>query len=255
MNDDLNEIAKWLKVNKLSLNIKKTHYMIFSGKNKPHPNITIKIDGKLLDETKKTKFLGVIIDKDLSWKNHISYVCGKIARGIGVIVKARRYLLKESLINLYYSFVYPYLIYCNHIWGSTCATYLNSLVVLQKRVIRIIAGIKPRSHTGNVFTELKLLKCVDINTYLIGRLMYRVYNGDYSLFQPMFVKNKDIHDHNTRQIDHYHMPKFKSRLGKSSLRYSGALIWNNILKLGIADVNSEYTFAKHLKLAIMNGKL
>ena len=117
MNDDLKEIAMWFKVSKLSLNMKKTHFMVFSGKNKPNPNLVIRIDGKSMHKVEKTKFLGVIIDKRLSWKDHISYISGKIARGIGVIAKARKYLLKNSLINLYYSFIYPYLIYCNHVLG------------------------------------------------------------------------------------------------------------------------------------------
>ena len=71
MNEDLKEIARWLRVNKLSLNIKKTHFMIFSDKNKPISNLAIKIDGELVNEVQKTKFLGVIIDKKLSWKEHI----------------------------------------------------------------------------------------------------------------------------------------------------------------------------------------
>ena len=71
MNEDLKEIARWLRVNKLSLNIKKTNFMIFSDKNKPISNLAIKIDGELVNEVQKTKFLGVIIDKKLSWKEHI----------------------------------------------------------------------------------------------------------------------------------------------------------------------------------------
>ena len=125
--------------------------MIFSGKNKPIPNLAIKIDGELAYEVEKTKLLGVIIDKKPSWKEHISYISGKIARGIGAIVKARKYLLKDYLINLSDSFVYPYLSYCNHVWGSTCVIHLNFIIVLQKRVVRVIAGIKPRSPTDYVF--------------------------------------------------------------------------------------------------------
>ena len=62
LNTELKEISLWLKANKLSLNIKKTHFMIFSSKNKPHPDMNINIDGEIINETSKTKFLGVIID-------------------------------------------------------------------------------------------------------------------------------------------------------------------------------------------------
>ena len=74
MNNELKEISLWLKTNKISLNIKKAHFMIFSSLNKPHPNVCINIYGETTNKTAKTKFLGVIIDNKLSWKDHILYI-------------------------------------------------------------------------------------------------------------------------------------------------------------------------------------
>ena len=92
------------------------------------------IDGEVINEVYKTKLLGVIIDNKLNWKDHISYMCGKIARGIGMIIKAMNYSNKDDgLTALYYSFIYPYLMYCNHIWGSTYKTNLRRLAILQKQ--------------------------------------------------------------------------------------------------------------------------
>ena len=76
LNTELKEISLWLKANKLSLNIKKTYFMIFSSKNKPHPDMNINIDGEIINETSKTKFLGVIMDNKLSWKDNILYISG-----------------------------------------------------------------------------------------------------------------------------------------------------------------------------------
>ena len=148
VNKDLLAIAEWLKANKLSLNVKKTHYMIFNGKRKLKYQISLNIDGESINEVDKTKFLGVIIDKNLTWKSHIQYICGKVARGIGIIIKARKWLNQDSLLSLYYSFIYLYFIYCNHVWGTTYKTYIEPLTVLQKKIIRIIAGVKPRTSTG-----------------------------------------------------------------------------------------------------------
>ena len=246
LNEELKEISLWLKANKLPLNIKKTHFMIFSSKNKAHPSVYINIDGESISENSKTKFLGVIIDNKLCWKDHILYISGKKARGIGVILKARKYLMKDSLVTLYYSFGYPYLIHCNHVWGLACKTYMKTFL-LQKRIIRIIAGVSRRSHTDPIFNELKLLKCNDINTYLIGRLIHRIYNGNITLLCSYFKKNKDIHQYSTRQTNHYHVPCVKTELGKSALRYHGVLIWNKILNIGVDPEISEYEFSKLLK--------
>ena len=133
INSELAEIAKWLKVNKLSLNINKTHYMIFTTKRKIIPGIVINIEGHIINEVDSTKFLGIYLDNKLNWKKHIAYVSGKVARGIGLIIKARKLLNSDALITLYYSFIFPYLSYCNHIWGATYATNLQKLVIQQKK--------------------------------------------------------------------------------------------------------------------------
>ena len=131
VNNDLAIIAEWLKVIKLSSNIKKTHFMCFSAKNKSSPWIS-QIDGEATAEVTKWKFLGVIIDNKMSWKDHISFVCREVARGIGVIIKVREVLHSESMKCLYYSFIYPYMIYCNQVWGSACKTNIEPLLILQK---------------------------------------------------------------------------------------------------------------------------
>ena len=79
--DDVNKISEWLKVNKLSANIKKTHFIVFTNKNASKPILNISIDGHKIDETDHTKFRGVFIDNKLTWKNHISHITGKLRRG------------------------------------------------------------------------------------------------------------------------------------------------------------------------------
>ena len=93
--------------------------MIFGTKNKEiKDSFDIQIEGKSLETVSKTKFLGVVIDDQLNWKQHILYTSKKIAKAIGVISIARRVFNKITLTNLYYAFVYPYLIYGNIVWGK-----------------------------------------------------------------------------------------------------------------------------------------
>ena len=99
--------------------------MIFRKRKKVSSNVKLSIDGELINEVDKTKFLGILIDNKLTWKQHIAYISGKISRGIGMIIKARQYLNKQGMLSLYYSFIYPYITYCIHIWGSTYKTSLN----------------------------------------------------------------------------------------------------------------------------------
>ena len=100
----------------------------------------------MISEVRKIKFLGVMLDNKVNRKDHINYISGKVSRGIGMILKARRYPTKKALMTLYYSFIYPYLTYCNHIWGSTYQTNLMKLQKLQNRIRRIICNTNRRDH-------------------------------------------------------------------------------------------------------------
>ena len=166
LNKELLEISLWLKINKLSLNVSKTHHMLFTKKRKDIPCLSINIDGQPIEEVESTRFLGVHIDNRLPWKKHISYISGNVSRGIGVIVRARRVLNSDALLTLYYSFIYPFFTYCNHVWGSAYATSLKPLLLLQKRSVRIITFSGYRDHSDPLFHELGLLKISDINKYV-----------------------------------------------------------------------------------------
>ncbi len=83
MNTDLITVRLWLQVNRFSLNFEKKHYIIFSSKHRLKNAITITTDNKLL---------GVQIDQHLTWTEHLSIISTKMAKGIGIIGKAKPYL-------------------------------------------------------------------------------------------------------------------------------------------------------------------
>ena len=81
MNQELRKITSWLSCNKLSLNVKKTHFVVFKTKGKKlRQTITIKIHDQEIEKLKYTKFLGLYIDDELSWKYHIDQVTTKISK-------------------------------------------------------------------------------------------------------------------------------------------------------------------------------
>ena len=127
MNDELDKIQSWLNCNKLSLNVSKTYYMIFVPRNKCIDGTDLRIIDTSIQRVYVTKFLWVLIDSKLNWKKHIGYICKKIAKCIWILLKARKKLHRSSLISLYYSFAYPYLIYCNHVWETVIKLIWNQL--------------------------------------------------------------------------------------------------------------------------------
>ena len=94
-------------------------------------------DNHDIAQSKDGVFLGVILDENLSWKPHILNVSRKISKSLGIIYKSSFGLSAGSLRTLYFSLVYPYLIYCITVWGSTYQTNLKRIITLQKKVIKL----------------------------------------------------------------------------------------------------------------------
>ena len=121
MNTELENVVDWLRANKLTINIGKTNYMFFVlTRNQGKCDRQVNIGGVSLSRVYCTRFLGVIIDCYLKCADHLNHVKSKVSKGIGIICKARKVSLQSTLITMYYSFIYPYLIYCIEVWGSAC---------------------------------------------------------------------------------------------------------------------------------------
>ena len=95
-NTEIIKVLDWLLANKLHINVSKTNYIIFNPrkKNVKLDSNNIIINGSSILRVDSVKFLGVVLDSKLLWTEHISFICGKIARGIGIICKARKYFTK-----------------------------------------------------------------------------------------------------------------------------------------------------------------
>ena len=115
------------------------------------------MNGSLLNRANQVKYLGIIIDHKLNWVQHITYVKNKIAKGVGIMYKARRFLNKACLTNLYHTYIHPYLIYCIEIWGIAPKCHLNHILLIQKKIVRIIRYTHYFAHTEIIFKELGIL--------------------------------------------------------------------------------------------------
>ena len=221
-NVEIEKILSWQDVNKLILNVKKTHFMVFRNyRRKLTIHDTLMIRGHEIKIVESTKFLCVYLDSGLTWRNHIDYIKGKIARGIGIPCKARKYLKENTLITLYYSFIYPYLCYCIEVWGNT-KSYIEPLLRLQKKVLRIITGSKKLSYTALLFNELKILRFEQLYYVSVQMFMYTFYHKTLpDIFSNFYICNPDIHSYNTRQHLCYHVPMSRLTQTSRNIRYTG----------------------------------
>ena len=114
INAELTKITNWLAVNKLSLNAAKTKMMIFHSRQKKLKNNEIpiiKINDELVEHVTQFKFIGCLLDSNLTWTPHNNYVANKLARVTGVITRLKRYVPVYILKSIYNSLFLSHLTY------------------------------------------------------------------------------------------------------------------------------------------------
>ena len=124
-----------------------------------------------------TKFLGVIIDENLKWKNHIDAISKTISRNIGMLTKLKHFVPENILYSLCCTLILPYINYGILTWGNTCKTYLDKIFKLQKWAIRTISNSHYRSHTGPLFSKFDILNVHDTFKLNLGLSMYRHHSN------------------------------------------------------------------------------
>ena len=158
------KINEWFSVNKLSLNVGKTKFSLFhkSGKKYSIPSHlpTLKINNHDIERVNTIKFIGVLLDDNLSWKKHIKYLENKIATNMGLMYRAKPFLDKESLLVLCYSYIHWYLNYPNLAWGSAYPKNLKKLRSQQKHDIQIVHK-KTKFELQNNFLNQQLC-CINL---------------------------------------------------------------------------------------------
>ena len=135
----------WLVSNKLTLNTNETNFVIFHPCQKSVeylPQLKIfdtDTDRYVSLEMKSyVKYLGIWIDKNLSWKIHIDNVATKLSKTVDFIAKLRHFFPQHNLLDIYHALILPYLSYGLIVWGQASKTHLTKILSLQKKVLRFI---------------------------------------------------------------------------------------------------------------------
>ena len=236
-NESMNKFLTWTIANKLTVNASKSHYMIFTNRQIDFSSYCVFVGNNILDRVNSCTFLGLCLDEKLTFKNHCTLVGNKIARSVGILFRLREYLSFNCLKMLYYSLIYPYLFYCNLVWGGTRNSYLQPILILQKRALRIIHNSNFRSPSNPLFLSARMLKVSDIHDFVVGCYMYSL--PDHSTFLR-------THGLNTR-FSHLLLPSFHRLLtSQQSFSFVGPTTWNSI-PVEIQNSPSIFTFKNKLK--------
>ena len=216
LNAELKLINRWLKINKLSLNVSKTKAMLFHMPQKKVTYPTLKIDNHNIEFVSNFNYLGVIIDENLNWNVHESTLSKKISKTIGVINRLKNQLPTEILLNIYNALVASYLNYGIMAWGWK----LDNLFKLQRRAVRAITKSTYNAHSAPLFKRLNILNVKDLRALCDLKFCFRYCKKQLpSYFYSFEDENIPTHDHFTRQRDELRLPAVNHDFAKRSIRY------------------------------------
>jgi len=218
ISDELDKINQWIRANKLTINVSKTKAMFFHTKRKSINPPDIYLNNALIETVDEFNYLGVLLDKHISWKPQQMILIKKISQITGILTKLKHYLPVYVLKTIYTSLIASHLNYCILAWGADTA----SIAKAQKKAIRAISKAKYNAHSEPLFKRHNLLKVNDIRRLQELKFFFRLQNGSlpHYFLQNFISNNASRHQYSTRTSHRLSIPRFRHEFFRQNLRYT-----------------------------------
>ncbi|KAI5640836.1 reverse transcriptase (RNA-dependent DNA polymerase) domain-containing protein [Phthorimaea operculella] len=240
LNSALTDKVSWMERNNLKINVNKTKLMQFLSYNASPLQIDVNFKGQKVEEVDNIIFLGITIDKHLSWKDQIEAVCNRLSRFVFALKRLRDTVSVEAAITAYHGYVSSVLSYGLMLWGNS--VNVERAFILQKKCIRVLCNAWFDDSCKPLFKKLEILPlpcmyirdvCVFVNAHpSYWRKRSEVFQQQRRqkymnlLYQPTCRKVKKVTNVKTA-LTTYHA------YVESVLRY-GLVIWGNSTDIGVA---------------------
>lgn len=250
----LDALKMWCLENGMIINLEKTHLMFIMSRQKRNTltdnSLSLVLNGLNLQMTSNEKILGVHFDENLIWNNHFKHVSSKISSYLWLLYHIRSFLSVEHRLLFYNAYIKPHLEYCCVVWGNSSNYNIQLMEKLQRRACKNILG-KDYSTLDDARNQLNMLSFEEMVFMNKAKLMYKIATNTapiylVDLFQ-MRINETSLENSqlNLRSVANKNMliPKPRNNLFKSSISYSGALVWNSI-PLDIKNSNTIESFTR-----------
>ena len=255
----LDDVRKWLSVNKLKLNPDKTEFILFGSKNvrtKLGKYFPVNILGTLLSPAEAIRNLGVWFDSDFSFSCHVRNICKACFVHIRDLKRVRGYLTREAALLAANALVGSRLDYCNSLFRSLSALDLRRLQCVQNSLARIVANTTKYSHITPVRKSLHwfFLPIMHRSIFKVALLVYKfLHSGHPKYFEPSLKPRHSMYRTRRSQsqgvlleVPHFaSIYKSKKQFGLS-FAYDAPMIWND-LPDDVRSAKSLSSFRKKLK--------
>jgi len=119
MNNTFNQVNKWFKINSLTINTSKTHYIQFKTKNKTLIDININCNEQPITTAPNIKFLGIYINDSINWDYHVAYIIPKLSTACYIMRNIKSYMPLNTMKTIYYSYFNSVMSYGLLFWRNS----------------------------------------------------------------------------------------------------------------------------------------
>ena len=227
-NNELKKVSDWLAANKLTLNVSKSNMVLFHSKQKKvdFNQHVIKINNEVIEEKFYTKYLGILIDKHLSWQHHIANINLKLSKGIGILAKLRHLVSSSVLRTLFFSFIQPHIDYGLINWGCTKSSLLDPIRKNVNKALKIMSFQNEKGNYEKLFKKFNILNFDDHLKLTFGKFIWKIHNKVLSTnFLSMFDSIDSSKAHITSG---FVLPHCNTEYKKRFVTFSGIKSWKSI---------------------------
>ena len=222
-----------MTANKLTLNIKKTKFILIGSLyrlSQVHNDFTVQVNSKSLERVSEHKILGVHTDESLTWRPRINDVIKKISAGLAALRHLSATIPFDTRINIYNALVTPYFNYCSPVWGNIGKSLSDKLQKLQHSAARVVTLSDYEIRSSDLLDGLGWERLENFRLKQLALLMYKIHNNLSPLYpKQIFYNISTVHTHKLRNSEsNYYIPRPRTEYAKGSLHYKGSVLWNRI---------------------------
>lgn len=261
LNAELNRLEIWLRNNKLKVNVPKTKAMLLCSKTNRNKykleiqNVNIVIEGEKIEFVNNFKYLGIIIDNDLNFKSHASYIIKKIACKVGLFRRISQCLPIQSKIQVYQAIIAPHVDYCSSVLFLLNKNEIEKIQKLQNKAMRSILRVNRFASVKKMCSALSWLNVKERIVLNTLTLIYKICKGKAPKYLTSIVKPSiDVHSHNTRLKKNIFIDRSKSKFTENSIYHKGIRIFNRI-PVTLRECDNVKTFRRDCCKLIKEGNL
>jgi hypothetical protein len=218
--------------NKLALNLDKTNIIKFITYNSPQHALSIGYNEKYIQASVNTKFLGLQIYNHLNSTNHIDKLIPKLSGACYAVRSMLHVSNTDTLRSVYFAYFQSIMKYGIIFLGNSSNS--KKIFTLQKKIGKLMAGVKPINSCRSVFKKLKILALPC--QYIFSLMNFTVNNQEH------FQINSAIHSVNTRNKNQLHRPIANLSFFQKSAYYAGIKIFNTLPSSLTSLVNKKTQF-------------